>query len=1301
VTEKIAIIGFGGRFPGAPAIDEFWDLLVAGRSGLTRFTDAELAARGVPPSLRRHPGYVPVGGVIDGYDQFDPVPFGIGEAEAEVLDPQQRVFLECAWHALEHAGHGGGRSAGTVGVFAGAALSAYLLTNLAHRFDPVGGADPAGSLSLHTANVAAYLPMRTAYRLGLTGPALSVGATCATSLVAVHVAVQSLLGGECDTALAGGVSLRDPLGTGYLSVPDGPFSSDGNTRPYSARATGTVFTQGAGVVVLRRLSDALADGDFIHAVILGSAVANDGAERAGFTAPSPSGQARTIAEALAVSGVEPREISYIEGHGTGTILGDPIEVQALRRVFGPADDPWCALGSVKGNIGHADSAAGIAGLIKTVLALREGVLPASLHAAEPNPELKLDGSAFRLVTRTEPWQADGVRRAGVSSFGMGGTNCHVILEAPPAPALSASARPAPDDRAHLLLVSGATARACRDTAHVLAGGIAARNAPAELADIAHTLAGGRIPMAVRAAAVAGPADDVAAALRAAVPAPPVEGKPRVVFAFPGGGAQFAGMAARLHADEPVFAAAVDRLSGVFRPLLDADPRDVLLAAPGDERIRALVRDPVHGLPALFIASVAMAELLGHYGVRPDAVLGHSAGEYAAATVAGVLSEQDAALLVARRSALMSGLPSGAMLAVAMSEDRVRGLLRRHPGVDLAAVNGPDACAVSGPTEAVSALRDELEAAGLPARDVAIDVAAHSRLVEPGMPELRAVTGGLSPRPPRIPLVTTVTGTVATEAELADPEHWVRHLRGTVRFAAALENALADGPAVVVQAGPGAGLATLAAARGVSGVRAAVTTYPAPDADPDGRPTVLHALGQLWTHGADIDHPATTGTPRRRVPLPGYAFTRRRFWAEPPAGVARLPGASAAEPGPDEPFQVPAWSQLPPQSIPLTLNGQWWLVLGDGTRADAVRAEFAARGAVTRDPTSDADWAALSGIISLLGCDQPAAGQEQAQLKHVLREYQRLAAAVPVSLEPRPLPFLQVTIGGERVIGDETVSPPASAVGGLPRVLAQEVPALRWRTLDLQAGVDGPAAARIVLTEITDLTANARELAVRGTRRWIRHWQPWHPPLDDAPAGTGAEPVVVVIGGLGRVGLALAERLCAAGRPRLVLASRSGLPPEDEAAGDPVLARRLDVVRRLRAEGCQVRVAAVDAADAPAVRELLAGVAAEHGRIDLVVYAPVIVELTQFAEWDDGAVDTVPTPKVAGALALRDAVGGLDAVARPASVLLMASAAGAIGGFGLSAYVAGSRFLDGLAVSLDGEQARTRSTPKTHSRHCSA
>ncbi|MDA3625743.1 type I polyketide synthase, partial [Saccharopolyspora sp. WRP15-2] len=879
----IAVTGLACRFPGAPDAAAFWDMLVAGREGLTRFSEAELAARGVPPRLRNRPDYVPVGGLIDGQDLFDPEPFGLTDAEAALLDPQQRLFLEVAWHALEQAGHGCGLGAGSVGVFAGAAHSSYLASNLADRWSPTGGgADPVGSLQTAMATHADYLPLQVAYRLNLTGPAIAVNTTCSTSLVAVHTAAQSLLNEECDTAIAGGVSLIVPQGHGYLHVAEGIYSADGRVRPFSADGSGIVYSQGGGAVVLRRLDDALADGDPVLAVLHGSAVNNDGADKAGFTAPSLRGQARVIAEAQAIAGVDPRQIGYVEAHGTATRLGDPVETAALRRIFSDAGPAWCGLGSVKSNIGHANTAAGIASFIKTTLAVQNGILPASLHAEPVNDLLQLDGSPFEVVTETTQWR--GPELAGVSAFGIGGTNCHVVLgPAPSRPAVQ------PDSRPQILTVSAHNRAAAEQTAAAIADAESL-----DAADLAHTLQHGRPALSHRVAAAVRNGN-VSEALRTATAVEALSAQPRVVFAFPGAGSQYPAMGSRLYADEPVFRDCVDECADLLLPLLGTDIREAVLGDAAQER----VRDAAYGLPALFAVSLATARLLDSWGVRPDVVLGHSLGEYTAAVVSGALALPDAARLVAVRCTGASrAAGGGSMLAIQLPEAEVAGLLANHPEVDLAAVNAPDSCVVSGPRPAIEAL-----AAGIGEHErsslLRVDAALHSRLVEPAIPALRAAADGLRPRPLAVPMVTTVTGNYA-DAELSTAEHWVRQLRDTVRFSDALRTAVDhDAPAIVVQVGPGSALAGLARRNGLNAVRTALTAFTSDDADE--AVSVRDVVGQLWAHGLDVDVATRHAEPRRRIAAPGYAFQRRRFWIDPPA-----PRQISAddEPAATEPLQVP-------------------------------------------------------------------------------------------------------------------------------------------------------------------------------------------------------------------------------------------------------------------------------------------------------------------------------------------------------------------------------------------------------------
>ncbi|MEU5610912.1 SDR family NAD(P)-dependent oxidoreductase [Streptomyces sparsogenes] len=1278
----IAVTALDCRFPGAPDTEAFWDLLVSRGHGLTRHTERELADRGVPRRLRTHPAYVPVSGVIDGQDRFDPGPFGLGDAEAALMDPQQRLFLEACWRALERAGHGGGAGAGAVGVFAGSAHSDYLMRNLAQRYN-AAATDPVGSLQTAMATVGDYLPLHVAHRLGLTGPAVAVGSTCSTSLVAVHLAAQSLLSGECDTALAGGVSLIVPQGLGYLHVPDGIFSADGRVRAFSAEGTGIVHTQGVGVAVLRRLDDALADGDPVLAVVCGSAVNNDGADKTGFTAPSPRGQARVISEALTMAGLEPRQVSYVEAHGTATRLGDLVELTALRRVFGQTGPAWCGLGSVKSNIGHANTAAGIAGFAKTVLALHHGVLPATLDAAPLNPDLELDDSPFTVVHGTAEWP--GPRYAGVSSFGIGGTNCHVLLGSPPR-----RARPEPDPRPQLMLLSAHSDNALARTLVETADALATTDTP--VADASFTLHAGRTALPHRAAAVltGHPAHD-GQALRTARHGSAPAAVPRIVLAFPGGGAPYPGMGRELLVDEPVFARAVEECAALFDG--DGAPplTDLLLADPDDAEAGRLVRDPAYGFPALFTVSLATARVLRAWGVRPDAVVGHSVGEYAAAVVAGALSPADAAALVKVRSRGMSrAAGSGAMLTVPFGEKDVTALLAAHPELDLAAVNAPGSSVVSGPEAAVAALEARLAADGVRVARVPLAAAAHSRLVDPVLPELRAAASAVDARATHVPLFSTLTGRRLDAAP--GTNHWVSHLRSPVRFSDALTTLLGEGPTVVVQTGPGDGLLQLARRHRSPNLVATLGTFPGRDETGGERAALLAAAGDLWTRGVRLDAEALHRPGRRRVAMPGHPFTRRRLWVDPPAPQAVAGGAARdATVGPDvdEPFHVPCWHRVPAPDDAPSLDGRWLLDgPADHPLVDAVRAELAAAGATT---LSAADVAAdpsvpCAGVIVLDLSDTDGAPADRVAdgvLRHA--ELARLTAA----WADRTC-LLHVSRAAQQVESADRPDPGGAAATAVPRVLAQEFPGLRWRTLDLPADESPAACARAVCEEAAELSYGGRggvEAARRGGHRWTRSltaWQP-RPPREHDLAAPGT---AVLVGGLGDVGLAMAGHLAEAGW-RVVVTGRAGLAP-DPAPGSRE-AGRVAAVARLTDRGLPVEVRAVDAGDRTATAALLREVAERYGGLDLVVHAAGVVASTAVAPLRSAGRDVVAAharAKVAGAEALRAAVEELPESRRPATVLLMSSATTVVGGLGIAPYAAANRYLDALAERL-GAHGGTR------------
>lgn len=1231
---KLAVVGMACRFPGAPDLDAYWDLVRSGREGLTRFADADLDARGVPRTLRERRGYVPVGGLIEAQDRFDPAPFDLTDAESALLDPQQRLFLQSAWHALEHAGHLGGRDAGSVGVFAGSMQSAYLASNLTGRWDPTGaGADPLGSLATAMATQPDYLPLQVAYRLDLTGPAVAVASSCSTSLVAVHLAAQSLLSGECDTALAGGVSLIVPQGQGYLHVPDGVFSADGTVRPFGAGGTGIVYTQGVGVVVLRRLADALASGDDVLAVLHGTAMNNDGADKAGFTAPSVRGQARVVAEALAVAGVEPVQVGMLEAHGTATPLGDPIELAALRRVFG--DGPaWCGLGSVKGNIGHTNSAAGIAALIKTVLALRHRTLPATLHAEPVNPALGLEGSPFTLLTATRPW--DTPPHAGVSSFGIGGTNAHAVLGPPPQRTAGVADLPPA-----LLVVSAATAAAARETAAAVA------TAPAlPERDAAHTLAVGRRVLSHRVAAVGAANLRSASVVRA--------GRPRLLVAFPGAGSPYPGMGGQLHRTEPVFAGAVDECAELLLPHLGAEVRDALDPACPHDR----VADPGFGLPALFAVSYGLARLFASWGAHPDALVGHSLGECVAAAVSGALPLPEVARLVAARCLAASrAAAGGAMLAVALDEPGLAPHLAAHPDVDLAAVNAPGACTVSGPAAAVDALAADLAKAGVDATPLRVAAAMHSRLIDAEQPALRSALSGLTGGPASIP----VHSTRSPDADLADPEHWVRQLREPVRFSAALRAALGGEPdrdAVLLELGPGTILCGLARRHAHPALRAAVSALPEPDADEQA--TVRAALGVLWTHGAPADPASLSGSGARRTAVPGYAFERRRLWIDPPAPA----GTSGPDPRVDtaQPLQLPGWELAPPIAPAPPGWGDRWQVAGHGRLADALRHAL---------PSGDVDDEPAGLIV--VGDELPDTGSTDGpdgsgpgaaaptDTSAVVRAVTAFASATDRLPRAAPARLLLVTRGGERIGGGPGPDTAAAAVRVLPRILGQERPALIWTALDLHSTTDDTKTeTETVLAEAATLAMSPEPgalLANRGDARWRRTLGPWSP----APGTPPAPGTVLVTGGLGAVGRTLARHLAGRGH-RVVVTTRADLATVDPL-GDGVIVRRCD------------------ATDPDATAALLAELSAE-GPLAAVVHAAAVIagtDLDPLRTLDGDRLAAHVRAKLGGALALRAGIDALPPGRRPRSVLLMSSVVTLVGGVGTAAYAAATAAMDAVGA----------------------
>lgn len=895
-TLGIAVIGMAGRFPGAPDVDALWELIAAGREGLTRFSAQELRAAGTNQALLANPRFVPVGAVIAEADRFAADFFGIGVRDAQVTDPQQRLLLECAWHAMEHAGYAPGTGSARVGVYVGVGEDSYRQHVLAPHLEELLAT--LGAYRLMTVNGKDFAATRIAYKLGFTGPALSVQTACSTSLVAVHLACQSLHALECDLALAGGAAIGFPQERGYL-YQDGMIASpDGHCRAFDAAAAGTAPGAGVGLVALKRLDEALADGDTIQAVILGSAINNDGADKVGFTAPSVAGQAEVIAEALAAAGLHPEDISSIEAHGTGTHLGDPIEVEALTQAFRARSQRrgWCAIGSLKTNIGHADTAAGVAGLIKTVLALKHRQLPPTLHFTVPNPALELDTSPFFVNTQLRPWEAPAGRPrcAAVSSFGIGGTNAHAVLsEAPPA------APGDPSRPVQLLTLSAKTPAALDAVTRNLATWLA-ETPEVSLADCAFTCNRGRRAFAYRRALVATDHADACRELAdpAGLAAGQADERPaEVAFLFPGQGVQYAGMTHGLYAVDATFRGLIDDLAERLAPHLGLDLRALLVGDSAADARR--LTETRFTQPVLFAVEYALARLWMHWGIVPNAMVGHSIGEYVAACLAGVLSLDDALALVAARGALIQSLPPGAMLALACSEETARSWL--DDDLSLAAVNGPERCVLSGTPLAIGRLEERLHVQGTQTRRLSTSHAFHSRMLEPILDAFATRLRTVSFAAPRLPYLSNLTGTWMRPQDAVDPDYWVRHLRHTVRFADNLGALFERGAPLLLEVGPGQTLTTLARQHPAvpPGLPALTSLPPTRETLPTAELRELLTAGAgLWSAGATIDWAHFYGEERRRrVPLPLYPFERQRYWIDESAGADDpLPGSVPASVG---------------------------------------------------------------------------------------------------------------------------------------------------------------------------------------------------------------------------------------------------------------------------------------------------------------------------------------------------------------------------------------------------------------------
>ncbi|MGC4880044.1 SDR family NAD(P)-dependent oxidoreductase [Micromonospora sp. DT43] len=1327
MVESIAVIGMAGRFPEAMDLSQFWHNLVEGRDCIAHLDVDDLRERGESPSYLSHPDYVLRRPCMPAYDMFDARCFGMTPREAEIRDPQQRVFLEISHSALEQAGYDPARFAGRVGVFAGTNVQRYRIDHL-EQVPEIN--QTVGFIALEISNAPDYVATFVAHRLGLTGPAMTIQTACSTSLTAVHTAAQSLRAGDCDMALAGVSSIEFPVDYGYIYLDGSILAKDGMPRPFDAEADGTNFGSGAGVVLLKRLSDAVRDRDTILAVVRGSAINNDGDRKAGFTAPSIPGQAEAIADALRQSGVHPSQISYVEAHGTGTRVGDPIEVsglvEAFRRAAGEEALPaqYCGLGSVKGNIGHMGQAAGASGFIKTVLALANEQVPPSIHMTTLNPRLQLAETPFYVNTELRPWPrtAGEPRRAGVSSFGIGGTNGHAVLEEAPEPE---RVDWTPRD-AELIVWSGADKAAVEAYAETLAGHLAELDRTA-FADTAFTLRVGRRERRFRAAVVAADGAEAAASLRAGRIIRPDGVKRDLVFAFPGQGAQHPGMAHRLYETEPDFQAHCDEAFELLHPMLDRDLRDLWLTADDP----AVLSETSVAQPLIYLVEVALARTLMGWGIRPARLIGHSVGEVAAGTIAGVFSLADGLRAIAYRSRLMQEMARGKMLAVALPADAVT----EHLGGDVAvgAVNGRRQTIISGPEDALTAIAERLTAEGHANTLLHTSHAFHSPMMEPAAAEFERMLADVPLSAPQIPVVSCATGAPMTDDEARSPRFWARQVTDPVHFAPAVAALTGIAPALTVEVGPGNTLSALMRANPDVRNTASVVlpTLAAADAGARGEAPLDATIGRLWTEGVPVDlvrRDAHSGA--YRVPAPEYPYQRRRFWIERPGThqpmrdnqlavtpepvtiegepVTEAPPAAISTPEPAAP--QPAHQPTPDWSLgaydwvrvrdgrPAVATGRvedTVAVLvqpGDRSIATEVRGAFQRAGyrtvrAVTGagrdalDPASDESWDDLLQRADL--ADRPAVvayavplaaglGVSPADVRDQLDRvyFDLVAGARAIGRNGRdrtePVTLAVLLRHSVDVTGAEAVNPVSAMAHGLVRTIEQEYRGIRAVVVDVAPGTPGDA----LTAALADLSRPVA--ALRGDAVWA-------PVLRDAERNAvpgrprlRRNGVYLITGGLGGLGLVAARTLADTGlEPRLVLLGRSGSPAVDTARGAEVAAALAD----LEDAGAEVLVLRCDVADRDSLAAAVDETQRRFGPVNGVLHSAGVPGGGLIERRPRESVEAVFGPKVHGALNLDDVFAGRG----PLDFLMLFSSQASLSGMlGSADYAAANAFLNAFA-----------------------
>ncbi len=1168
---EIAIIGMAGRFPQANTLDIFWDNLKNGVESIHFYQDEELLELGINEDLIHHPQYVKAGGKLDGIDLFDAEFFGFNPKEAELLDPQHRLFLECAWEALENAGYDSDKYSGTIGVYGGAGMNGYLFnlyTNPKIR-------NSVSNYQLFLASDKDFLTTRVSYKLNLSGPSIDIQTACSTSLVAVHLACQSLLSGDCDIALAGGVAISQQ--TGYFYQEEGIYSPDGHCRTFDAQAQGTVGGNGVGVVVLKRLEDALSEGDSIQAIIKGSAINNDGAFKVSYTAPRIDTQAQVIRAAQVMAEVDPETITYIEAHGTGTALGDPIEISALTQAFQAATQQknFCAIASVKPNIGHLDAAAGIAGLIKTILALKHQQIPPLLHFKNLNHQINFENSPFYINTQLSDWKTkNSPRRAGVSSFGIGGTNAHVILEEAP------TVKPSSASRLYQLILLSAKTNTALETITSNLVTDFKQDLDLNLADIAYTLNVGRRAFNYRRMMVCQTLEDGIKALESLEPdqvlthfQEPTHHS--VIFMFTGQGSQYVNMGLELYQSEPIFREQVDNCCEILKSYLNLDLREILY--PKSSKSDDKINETLYAQPALFVVEYALAKLWMAWRIYPEAMIGHSIGEYVAACLAGIFSLEDALLLIANRGKLMQQQPPGAMISVALSMEDVQPFLSSE--IALAANNAPQLSVLSGSIQAIDDLQKQLETQGITSKRLQTSHAFHSPMMDLAQTEFLKIVKQVSLNPPRIPLMSNLTGTWLTDEQATDSNYWAKHLRQTVLFSSGISELIQDKNRLFLEVGPGRTLTTLVKQQLNSSELLVLSSIRHPQQNQSDIAFLLTTLGKLWLTGVKINWSKFYSSEKRhRLPLPTYPFERQKYWVEPSSEPLK---PSSKKRDLADWFYIPTWERmLLPELMDLKrlsqLNKSWLIFLdsfGMGTEI-AQTLMNAGQDVITVsigetfdevgyrmfeiNPQQKQDYQALMEDLNLREFHPDYIvhfwGIEDAKYSSNLKLasdqnysfYSLLFLTQSLAKKPEhSTQLFAVTNPLYTVMGSEEVHPEKATILGLCLGIGQEYPQLSCRHIDIKvpnSKEEQKKLSKCLLSEFLDEPTELT-IAYRDTYRWKRIFKPVK--IDakleqNIPIRQGG--VYLIVGDFDSgIGLILAQYLVENFAAKLILVSPRDIP----------------------------------------------------------------------------------------------------------------------------------------------------------------